>query len=505
MILSPLTYLLAVAFLGTLATFLGGRHARLIALFTSVLALLVVLYLLTQFSFTQASGYQFLQLNTWFTYAPAPGSPGLSIDYAVGVDGISLPFLLLSAIVTVATVIYHWEESQNPSAFFGLLLLTNAGLLGVFVSLDILLFFVFWEVVLVPMFFLIGHWGGPRRQYAALKFFVYTHVASVVMLVSLLVLVFLGHWPNFDFTNMALAQGYDAAIPGVVQGVLFGALLFGFGVKLPMVPFHTWLPDAHVEAPTGGSVLLAGLLLKMGGYGLIRLAFPLLPLGRVALTPLVFFFAFLSIVWGALLSLAQRDLKRLVAYSSINHMGVVLLAIGLWTQLGVMAAVLLMFAHGLVSALLFMISGSVHHTFGTRDIPSVGGITSRTPLLSTLLMVGSLASLGLPALVSFPAEFSAFLATWETLGYWVFLPLFALVVTAAFYIWMMQRFSFGPPRGIPETARDLPPYEAIGMVVLASLIVLFGVLPFLIVHVITVSPVFGPCYHTGGGACPGLP
>ncbi|MDE1820660.1 MAG: NADH-quinone oxidoreductase subunit M [Euryarchaeota archaeon] len=514
-----LSLLVLVSLGGAFATFFAGRYARWAALVVSLGSLVIVLAVMALFqpsldlqntsNSCAAGGFQLCEVHTWFTYSSSTSAPGFSVDYAVGIDGISLVLILLSAVITVAAVVYHWSEERDPHGFFGLLLLTNAGCIGVFVSLDVLLFFVFWEIVLIPMFFLIGHWGGPRRHYAALKFFVYTHVASVTMFVALLAMVFLGHWDSFDFVNTFQRQQVDNMqnIPSAVQALLFGSLLFGFGVKLPMVPFHTWLPDAHVEAPTGGSVLLAGILLKLGGYGLIRLASPMLPAGRSLMLPVMLFLAFLSIVWGAYLSLAQRDLKRLVAYSSINHMGIVLLAIALWTQLGVMAAVLLMFAHGLVSALLFMVSGSVHHTFGTRDIPSVGGMTARTPVLSTMLMIGSLASLGLPALVSFPAEFSAFLATWNTLGYWVLLPLMALVVTAGFYIWMMQRMSFGPTRGIPANAHDLPFPEVMGMSLLVGLIVLYGILPLLIEQVIPIAAIFGVPCGAGGmwGACPSLP
>ncbi len=504
-----LSILLLIAFAGAAITFFAGAKARWVALVTSVGTLAMSMWFLGTFLNGNPLDYRFVESYHWLTFATTNGG-SLAVNYTVGIDGISLPFLFLSAILSVATVIYHWEERKDAAGFFGLVALTNAGLLGVFVSLDVLLFFVFWEIVLIPMFFLIGHWGGPRRHYASLKFFVYTHVASVVMLVSLLAVVFLGQWPSLDFVNLANnSQGVanlDAAnILPATQVVLFGALFFGFGVKLPMVPFHTWLPDAHVEAPTGGSVLLAGMLLKMGGYGLIRLAFPLLPAGHVGLEPVVLVIAFASIVWGAFLSLSQRDMKRLVAYSSINHMGIVLLAIALWTQLSVTAAVLLMFAHGLVSGLLFMLSGSVHHTFGTRDIPSISGMNSRTPALTTILMIGSLASLGLPALVSFPAEFSALLATWEALGWWIILPLLALVITAAFYLWMIQRMAFGPPRGVPDTAHDLPTHELLAMVLLVSLIVLYGILPFLIVTYIPHTAIFVGCHYGGPGVCPTSP
>ncbi len=483
-----LSITIATLLAGTVATFLSGARARWVALGVSVLFILEVALLFLSFSgwpgyngalvpgFSESESYAWIHLS-W-----------MQVNYSVGVDGISLALILLTAVLNLATVVYSWAESKRPAAYFGLVLLTGLGCFGVFVALDILLFFLFWEAVLVPMFFLIGYWGGPRRRYAALKFFVYTHVASIVMLVGLLAIVFYSGATSFDFSSVYASARNLAAVP---QTFLFLALFFGFGVKFPIVPFHTWLPDAHVEAPTGGSVLLAGLLLKLGAYGLIRWAVEILPSGFHNAQPVLFFIAFLSIIWGSVLSLSQRDLKRLVAYSSINHMGIVLLAIALDSSLGLIAAVLLMFAHGIVSGLLFMSSGSVHHTFGTRDIASVGGITPRTPALSTMIMAGSLASLGLPALISFPAEFTALLATWNGLQYWVFIPLGILVVTAAFYLWMMQRLLFGPAKGIPAAAHDIPWYEGAGMGILVAFTVLFGILPGLLVNLIVSSPIKG--------------
>ena len=483
-----LSALLATLVVGTVLTFLAGRWARFVALSTAVAFLVEVGWLVA--GFTQWAGFGaggVPQYNDAETY-PWISISWLHVNYAVGIDGISLLLVVLTGFLALATILYSWRETQQPAAWFGLVLLTCLGCYGVFIALDILLFFLFWEAVLIPMFFLIGFWGGPRRRYAALKFFVYTHVASIVMLVSLLALAFYSGAPSFDFGSL---YGPARMLSATVQTFLFLGLFFGFGVKFPIVPFHTWLPDAHVEAPTGGSVLLAGLLLKLGGYGLIRWAVELLPTGLGRLAPLLYAVAFASILWGSVVALAQRDLKRLVAYSSINHMGIVLLAIAVGSSLGITAAVLLMFAHGVVSALLFMISGSVHHTFGTRDINAVGGITPRLPALSTLVMVGSLASLGLPALISFPAEFGALLAAWDRIGYWVLLPLLILVVTAAFYLWMMQRMLFGPPRGIPPAAQDPPGFELAAMGLLAGLTVLFGVLPGLLVHLLVNSPIQG--------------
>jgi proton-translocating NADH-quinone oxidoreductase chain M len=483
-----LSFILATLVVGTVATFLAGTKARWVALATSVAFLLEVSELLATYTSWPGLGANGVPLYGASESYPWISLGWLHINFTIGVDGISLVMILLTAFLQIATVIYSWSEEKKPHAWFGLVLLTCLGCFGVFIALDILLFFLFWEAVLVPMFFLIGYWGGPRRRYAALKFFVYTHVASVVMLVALLALAFDSHAASFDFADVfAAAQSLSVT----VQVVLFLALFFGFGVKFPIVPFHTWLPDAHVEAPTGGSVLLAGLLLKLGGYGLIRWAVEILPHGMSHVTPLLYAVAFLSILWGSVVALSQRDLKRLVAYSSINHMGIVLLAIAVYSSLGLMAAVLLMFAHGIVSGLLFMVSGSVHHQYGTRDIPTLGGITPSAPLLATMVMVGSLASLGLPALVSFPAEFTALLATWDRIGYWVLLPLVILVVTAGFYIWMMQRMLFGTPKGVPPAARDIPWYEGSGMAILVALIVLYGILPGLLVNVIVNSPVYG--------------
>ena len=468
---------------GTVVTFLSGERARWAALLTSVVFLGEVTALLSGFGTYTAPGAGWAESHSWLSVS------WLQVDYAVGVDGISLVLILLTAFLQIATVVYSWEEERKPGAWFGLVLLTCLGCFGVFVAMDVLLFFLFWEAVLVPMFFLIGYWGGPRRRYAALKFFVYTHVASVVMLVSLLAVAFDSASASLDFAAM---RSSAAALTGVAPVVMFLGLFFGFGVKFPIVPFHTWLPDAHVEAPTGGSVLLAGLLLKLGGYGLIRWGLELMPGDSFTrIVPVLVAVALISIVWGSMVALAQRDLKRLVAYSSINHMGIVLLAIAVNSTLGITAAVLLMFAHGIVSALLFMVAGSVHHSFGTRDLASLHGITPKAPMLSTLTMVGALASLGLPALISFPAEFLALLATWERFGYWVLVPLVVLVVTAGFYIWMMQRLLFGPPKGVPDGAEDVPWHEAAGMGMMVALAVLYGILPGLLVTIITSSPILG--------------
>ncbi len=477
-----LSLMLVIAFAGALFSFMS-KKGRDIALIFSSIDFILSLYLMFSFTYNTFS-YQFMEKYGWIS------TPYITANYVVGADGLSIPLILLTTLLVLAVVIYSWDEKKNPSAFFGLIMLEELGVLGVFISLDFLLFFIFWEVSLIPMFFLIAYWGGPRKNYASYKFLIYTHVAGIIMLVSVIAMYFYSGATSLDFAAIASKSAYIAPF---TQAVIFLGLLFGFGTKMPIVPMHTWLPDAHVEAPTAGSALLAGLLLKMGGYGLIRLAAYMLPAGRSAMTPLMMGIGILGVVWGAVAALSQTDMKKMVAYSSISHMGLVLIAIATWTQIGLMGAVFLMFAHGLVSAVLFMGVGSVHHSYGTRDIPKLGGIADRTPMLSVMLVIGSLASLGLPALISFPAEFSILYALFSVEGYIVAIPLATLTIVAGFYIWMLQRVVFGKykSRYVNKKPHDISLYEAIGIAMLISLIVLYGVLPFILNNIILSSFIGG--------------
>jgi NADH-quinone oxidoreductase subunit M len=333
------------------------------------------------------------------------------------------------------------------------------------------------------MYFLIGIWGGPRKDYAAIKFFIYTHVASVVMLLGIMGLYFqcrdaLGY---STFSMIEIAKVSPTLAPGF-QYVAFAALFFGFAVKMPSVPFHTWLPDAHVEAPTAGSVLLAGLLLKMGGYGLIRVALPLLPMGAKAAVPVMVVLGVASIVYGALLCLAQNDLKKMVAYSSISHMGFVMLGASTLSPIGISAAVFQMFNHGLVTAVLFMMCGVFHHSAGTREISRLGGLAQRIPVAAGVFLAGSLASLGLPGLCSFISEFLVFYSAFVAYGAWMWIPVSAVVLTAAYYLWAAQRVLFGKFRvDLPEDEKgpldDLHLHEAVALGILLALIVFFGLFP----------------------------
>ncbi len=476
-----LPLLILIPLIGAIATFLMGKHvkaSKYVALsfsgVTLVLATLLLLY--TNLSKFGINDYQFLEEFSWI--------PSLGINVIVGVDGISVPMVWLSALLCFLAILFSWDVTNRTKEYMGLMLVLEVGVMGVFMSLDYFMFYIFWELVLIPMFFLIAIWGGPRREYAAIKFFIYTHIASLVMLLAIFALYFQAGLGTFD---MRAIQSVAPSFAVGFQIVVFLALFFGFGVKMPVVPFHTWLPDAHVEAPTAGSVLLAGLLLKMGSYGLLRVALPTLPSGAQELQWLLLVVAILSILYGAFASLAQKDLKKMVAFSSISHMGMVLLGIATLGTIGIAAGAFQMFAHGLITAVLFMVCGVVQHKAGTREISKLGGLAIKLPYLATFMMIGFMASLGLPGLVGFAAEFSIFFATWQTWTYLLLIPIASVAITAAYYIWAMQRTIFGPLTDRIDTShlKDVNWYESAPLAVLCALVIFFGLLPGLMFNIIT--------------------
>ena len=375
--------------------------------------------------------------------------------------------------------------------------------MGVFVSLDLFMFYIFWELTLIPMFFLILKWGGKERRYAAQKFFIYTFTASVVMLLGLITVYFLqepaaatgaaGDFTGRSFDLVALTSiANDVHANGgiflgkTMQSVLFVMLMLGFLVKLPAAPFHTWLPDAHVQAPTGGSMLLAGVMLKMGAYGMFRIPIALFPHAVETFQFVIMLFGFVSLVYGAIVCLGQTNLKKMVAYSSVSHMGVILLGIASQQPIGYAAALFMMFAHGIISPMLFAVCGAFKHHYHSMEIGAMRGMAKHSPWIATSMMFGWMASLGLPLLAGFVAEFLLLVAYWAAFGWWILGPGLALAITAAYYLWSMQRtiFEGGDETQPPATLEgkpipDLDQSEKVAMLILAVATILFGIFPFL--------------------------
>jgi proton-translocating NADH-quinone oxidoreductase chain M len=477
LVLFPLIGAAATLFLGR-----DSRTAKYIALVFSGITLVLAALMVFEYLTPSGSTFAFEEKYSWVGM--------LGISYHLGVDGISVPMVFLSALLVFLAILFSWDVEERTKEYMGLMLILEVGVLGVFMALDYFLFYIFWEVVLIPMYFLIAIWGGPNRAYASIKFFIYTHVASLIMLLGIFAMVFSARGPlgglSFDMIDIASVAGtfgHDLAM------VIFAALLFGFIVKMPMVPFHTWLPDAHVQAPTAGSVLLAGLLLKMGSYGIIRICVFTFPNIAAEWQVVLAIIGVLSIIYGAFACLAQTDLKKMVAYSSISHMGIVMLGIATLSTLGMAAAVFQMFAHGLITAVLFMTCGMFQHKVGTREIPLLGGLAPKMPIVATVMMMGFMASLGLPGMVGFLAEFSVFTATYDAWNLWVLIPIASVAITAAYYLWAMQRSIFGTLTTKIDTAHvhDAYWFETLPLAALIGLIVLFGVWPSFIMDWIVPS------------------
>ncbi|MGI9119795.1 MAG: complex I subunit 4 family protein [Acidimicrobiales bacterium] len=464
---------------------LPGRREldhKVIAVLTTVLTFAVGIYLLVRFDYGRADVLQFGVNTSWIDV--------INSRYIVGVDGISLPLLLLSMFVVLATVIYSWNhfpEPHNPKAFLILILVLETGMNGTFVAQDLILFFVFFEVVLLPMYFMIGVWGGEQRQYAAIKFFLFTLFGSALMILSFLALFFQGG-QTFSIPDL-VAMASDT-IPHATQLVIFGGLFMGFAIKVPMFPFHTWLPDAHTQAPTQGSVILAAILLKLGTYGFVRIAIPILPDAAMTWAPWIGGLAVIGIIYGALGCLAQSDMKRLIAFSSVAHMGFVMLGIATLTDFGINAAVFGMVAHGLITGMLFFVAGSMKDRFHTLELSRLGGLLLQAPRMGWILGFLAMASLGLPGLAGFWGEFPAILAAYnpaEGLSVGLFrtymvIAAIGTVFAAGYLLWMLQRAAFGTPTEEFARARipDMHWPEYAAWVPMLILIVVLGIFPGLL-------------------------
>jgi NADH-quinone oxidoreductase subunit M len=442
------------------------RGALAVSLATFVLS--IPLYV----SFDAASpDFQFEEVLRWM--------PSLGVGYHVGIDGISLLLVLLTTFLTPVALASAWESiEEGTKEFVVAMLVLETGMLGVFVALDLFLFFVFWEAMLIPMYFVIGVWGGARRVYAAIKFVLYTMVGSALMLVAILALYYQHGAATGTYTFDLPTLARYVLAPGTAQNLMFLAFALAFAIKVPLFPFHTWLPDAHVEAPTAGSVILAGVLLKMGTYGFLRFCLPLFPDASLAFGPLVFALALIGIVYGAWVSTVQPDLKKLVAYSSVSHLGFVMLGLFTLTPAGLVGGVIQMVNHGLSTGALFLMVGMIYERRHTRLIADFGGLWSVVPAFSALFLLVCLSSLGLPGLNGFVGEFLILVGAFQVNGWLAAAATTGIIFAAVYLLWMYQRVAFGEVRHEANRhLRDLTPREWALLAPVIVLIVWIGVYP----------------------------
>jgi NADH-quinone oxidoreductase subunit M len=480
----------------------SDRTVRALGIWFTGAALLVGIIMLFGFDFHR-SGLQYELDVSWIS--------AIQARFHVGVDGISLPLFELTLLLSFLCAVYTWRflpEPGRPKAFLALVLLLETGMAGTFIAFDLVLFFVFWELVLVPMYFLIGIWGSANREYAAIKFFLYTLFGSVFMLLGFLAMFFKSQPHTFDIIRLQQFAG-TAGFAKNIQLIIFAGLFLGFAIKVPMWPFHTWLPDAHTEAPTVGSVLLAGVLLKMGTYGFVRIALPILPDAARVWAPAIGVLAAIAIVYASLACLAQKDLKRLIAFSSVGHMGFVMLGIATLTQIGINAAIFGMVAHGVITGMLFFEVGSIYDRYHTRMIADIGGgMLQKIPLLGGIFAFTAIASLGLPGLAGFWGEVMALLSSYSphaSLSTTLFRTLMVFggigtILTAGYFLWTLQRVNLGTlsdtwrERSLPDVTR----VELVSWVPLLFFIVALGLFPRLVLG--TTSEAVQALVRVFGGA-----
>ncbi|MEE8413336.1 MAG: NADH-quinone oxidoreductase subunit M [Dehalococcoidales bacterium] len=465
-----------------IALFSGGREKvikYLAALFTAVpLLISVIAFLNFDKSAGMAGVFQFQEKISWI--------PAINANFHLGVDGLSLPMVVLTAFLGLMVVFISWKEKVRVREYFVWLLLLETSILGVFTSLDLLLFFVFWEIEIIPMYFLISIWGSGKKEYSSIKYVIYTLFGSALMLAGILSLYFTtGSLNLIELADKGLAM-VQTIMPAAA---IFFLLFIGFAVKLPMVPLHTWLPDAHTDAPTAGSVMLAGALIKMGGYGIIRVCVSIFPDVAKTYAPLLLTLAVISILYGAAITLRQTDLKRLIAYSSVSHMGFVLLGVFALGQVSLTGAALQMVSHGLLTGLLFAVAGLTIHNVGQRNLNKLGGLVRRMPVVAIVFSIAGLGSLGLPTTSGFAAEFITFTGAFSSTvvnGVQVFtiLAVIGVVLAAGYILWMIQRVFYGPVKEEFKAVKDADTLEKVYMFAFVALIMLIGIYPAILTDII---------------------
>lgn len=484
-ILSVITFLPLAGAL--LIAFLPSSYARPVALGAALLTWIVSLLLVIGFSSSRGGLFQFTEEVSWI--------PVFGIEYKLGVDGLSLLMVVLTTTLSWISILASFKPIQTRiKEYMVSFLILEVGMIGVFLALDTFLFYIFWEIVLVPMYLIIGIWGGANRIYATLKFVLYTLVGSLLMLVAILATAFAfqaahgGNWTGaFDYEVLRAFAASGGGFGPTLQLLAFGAFFLAFAIKVPMFPFHTWLPDAHVEAPTAGSVLLAGVLLKLGGYGLIRFCLSLYPDAAHTYAPAIIILSLIAIIYGAIVALVQPDLKKLVAYSSVSHMGFVTLGIFIFQPQGMDGAIVQMVNHGLITGALFLLVGVLYERTHDRTIAKMGGLAARMPVYVAIFGFFIFASMGLPGLSGFVGEFLTLV------GSFAYNPLvgatatFVMILVAAYWLWMFQRVTTGEVSaffsGLGSHLTDISPVEILTLAPLGAMVVVFGLFPGILLDI----------------------
>jgi len=463
-----LSFMTFVPLLGMIVVMLLKKESvniiRWTSAFFSFIPLAASYFLLTNYDYS-TSAIQFIERYTWF--------PQVNINYFMGADGLSVPMLFLTALLSFISIIVSFSIKERVKEYFAWFLLLEVGMMGVFCALDFFLFYIFWEVMLVPMYFLIGVWGGPRKEYAAIKFFLYTLFGSLFMLIGILVLYF--HTGTLDMMEL-IQHGY----PRSLQLWVFAAFFIGFAIKVPCWPFHTWLPDAHVEAPTAVSVILAGILLKMGTYGLLRISFPMFPDAVKYYAIPIAIIGMIGIIYGALVSMAQKDLKKLVAYSSVSHMGFCMLGMASITTVGISGCLFQMFSHGVITGALFILVGVIYERAHTREIAAFGGLGAKLPVYTGIFVLFGMAALGLPSMSGFVSEFMIFVGSFSSvyIPKWIVISsVLGVILGAGYILRMIQNVFLGPFNTRWENLTEINGREIFTLVPLAIFTILVGVYP----------------------------